>query len=1460
MKIKAQRKGDLAREVGIRGVRGQEGAIGMMTAFLMAVLVAVISAAAYTAISSAQRGGRTEDTRAQVDAAARAGLDWTRLRALKGLCDASATFSGTSAIPAWPSLTVKTTCAKDGTGNSSYKLTSIACTQATCPGAAPLPSGYAEKRLEARVGLAADQTARHKDAALEWMRSAGPVRLFDFEENSVSSVVHDKRPDGKTVIDLRYDVAEGATAFADSSSTPKTVTSNGALGTDAVFALGGGAVELDGTSASISVAGHSDLYVPPEADFTFETWIYPRTKTGTQGLAYAGSGKFGVRVIGGVVYAGPYGGTAILNSSTLLKASSWNLISVVRQDGHLRIYINGAMATAPVAWSGEVDWTGGVTIGAEPSAYTDGYLDSTSLVVGRATRVDDFALPPSDVASLKRVMRLGCETATGGTSGTGESGYGASFLDHDSSPWRNPVTVVPTAAGDTSTIFPQPVGTYVGYGSRQACIMSSATYGAGYFKVGGTASSKAFGTGDFTVDGNVLHSSSTSSPYFMVGNWGGAGIGGWRVNKYGNFLQVQVIDGTSSTVQTFTGTRTISANTNIHWAVVRKNGRLKTFINGIADLDVALTANILSPMTETWVGVSPQLDSYKLVTVYLDEVGILVGKSVWTKAFAVPEAADRDSYFGDTLKIGFDGSIDDQSNNPRAITNQGVSLGSGSGAAVGTGYGIFGGGRLTVPANKSLEIRRGAFNVSLWVKFAASDMGREVCPIDGGAGGILLCKTANDKWVFGRNGGTMSAEFDGFIKAGVWSQLQVERNNSIVLVYVDGMVLTTASQLGGTNYYYSSTYASIGSRVDGSSALQGAMDEIEITKGRSFRPIAAPYVFPIRGNAFAAERETLLMHFDELATSQTASIVDSSIYARASGSCTSAVCKDEGGEAVFGRSRYSAYNQVGGALPEHMLDKVDFTVDFRTKIGAANQYNALDWGGAVTYAGRLTFNTDGSGLFAGNAASPGTYVSCPAGTFVAGKWMHVAVSVQGNNAYMFKDGKLCGSVSGFTRATYSAGTGITPYVRTPTGSYTYIDEFRILRGRGMWNADFTPPAAPYNGDGTWTASHVLEKIYGDHAAVTGTATPWTDDLGTKGVELPPGAFGRFGPVTSDDLGSAGGTLAVMANPPAASVTGSANTRMLSLSSDRTAASNLLAILRGDAEQTFAGGAGDSTGQWNSVQSGAAAMTRDTWGIFGFSAGSSGTGSLIKDGTTTNTGTVWSPAAVTRTFGTFGADAFGGSGFPATYGVAAVYGKVLAAADWDGIKSGWETGKLPDELKFRSADSTMADKVGNVVAATDVTADANGRSIGPVWVFPGTTGQTVSSTSDKFPAGTGDWEAEALLLPDELPLSKDGAEVLAYGDISVRLLSDGSAAIYSSGTRVSKTGAAVRPGVPVRLHVGRKGGYLQYGIGRVTGASLSDSVNMTGNTLYIGRDLGTTGTKSYKGLARDVRLFVGKHPD
>ena len=1439
---------------------GQRGAIGLTTAFMVMILVAIVTAGAFVTMGSAQRGGKTEAQRSRVDAAAQAGLDWARLRALSGKCDSAATFSGSSALPGFEDLTVKTSCSADGTGTASFKLTSIACTQSVCPGTVPLPTGYAEKKLETRVGTATDQSRKYKTAAIEWLRAAGPTRLFDFEENSVAQVVHDKRPDGKTVLDLRYDVAEGAAVFPDSSPNPKTVTSNGATGTDAVFALGGGAVELDGTSASVSVAGHPDLYVPAEADFTFETWVFPRTKTGTQGLAYAGTGKFGVRVIGGVVYAGPYGGTAILNSATLLKASSWNLVSVVRQDGHLRIYINGTMATAPVAWSGDVDWTGGVTVGAEPGAYTDGYLDSTSLVVGRATRVDDFVPQPSDVASTKRVMRLGCEASANGST-AGESGFGASFLDHDSSPWRNSVTVVPTAAGDANTIYPQPgSGPYVGYGSHEYCVMSSPSYGAGYFKIGGTASSKAFGTGDFTVDGNILHANNTAAPYFIVGNWGGAGVGGWRVDKYGNYLRVQVIDGASTSVQTFTGTRVIGWNASIHFAVVRNNGRLKTFINGVADLDVPMTANIINPKPETWVGRSPQLDSYTGLTVFLDEVGILAGKAVWTKAFAAPEAADRDAYFGDTLRIGFEGSISDQSNSPRSISNQGVTLGTGGGAAVGAGYGIFNGGHLSLPANKSLEIRRGDFNVSLWVKFASGDMGREVCLIDAGAGGMLLCKTANDRWVFGRNGGTMSAESNNGVKAGVWTQVQFDRSYFNVYAYVDGTALGTSSLAGYANYYSSNVTATIGSRVSGGSALQGAMDEIEITNGRSLKPNAAPWWAPVRGNAFANERELLLLHFDELSTSQTAPIADSSVYGQTTlGSCSTLACRNEGGEAVFGRSKYGNYNLVGSNMNEYMFDKVDFTVDFRTMLPTAPSSSYMPvyvGGGPYSYAWSVTFNPDGSGKFVGNGASPGNFVQCPAGTFVAGKWMHVAVSVQGNNAYMFKDGKLCGSVTGFTRPTYVA-SALNMGIQTPSG-YVYLDEMRILRGRGMWNADFIPPTAPYNGDGTWATMTSVEKMVGNHADVSGSPTMWTDNQGIKGMELPSGTFGRFGPVSGDDLGGAGGTVVALTNPTADAVSGAAQTRLVSLTSTRIGSSDIFALLRGDAVQTFAGASGNSAGQWNSVQSSAAQLTRDTWGMYSGGVSSAGAGSIRKDGDENATGAVWAPAMTTRTFATFGADPSGGNPFPSTLAGVALFPRTLSAVEWDGVKTGWNTGALPTELVFRSADSTVSDLVGNPVSSSGVTADATGRSVGAAWVFSGVSGQGVSASAASLSAALKDWEAEATIVPDELPGAKDGAPVLDYGAVSVRLLSDGSAALYVSGARVVKTGRTA-PGMPVRVHVGRKAGYLQIGLGRNLSTVVADSTNVTGAVLTIGGAAGT-GTSPYKGALRDVRLFVGKHPD
>lgn len=124
-------------------MKKQKGTAAVL-ALVTLVLMLGTAGALFAVVTGSVSRGYSAETAAGVESAAQAGLDWGRLRVRRGYCDGEAVFSGASALPPFPDLTVRVSCVAAGTG---FEVTSYACTQAACPGTVPLPQGYSERRL-----------------------------------------------------------------------------------------------------------------------------------------------------------------------------------------------------------------------------------------------------------------------------------------------------------------------------------------------------------------------------------------------------------------------------------------------------------------------------------------------------------------------------------------------------------------------------------------------------------------------------------------------------------------------------------------------------------------------------------------------------------------------------------------------------------------------------------------------------------------------------------------------------------------------------------------------------------------------------------------------------------------------------------------------------------------------------------------------------------------------------------------------------------------------------------------------------------------------------------------------------------------------------------------------------------------------------------------------------------------
>lgn len=99
------------------------------------------------------------------------------------------------------------------------------------------------------------------------------------------------------------------------------------------------------------------------------------------------------------------------------------------------------------------------------------------------------------------------------------------------------------------------------------------------------------------------------------------------------------------------------------------------------------------------------------------------------------------------------------------------------------------------------------------------------------------------------------------------------------------------------------------------------------------------------------------------------------------------------------------------------------------------------------------------------------------GAFPVGQWVHVAITRDGSDWRIFRDGQLVANASSSADATDSTSNryiGGEPSSVVQEYFSGYIDEFRVSKGVARWTNTFTPPTAAY---GSTPAPAITSPVY-----------------------------------------------------------------------------------------------------------------------------------------------------------------------------------------------------------------------------------------------------------------------------------------------------------------------------------------------------------------------------------------------
>lgn len=423
--------------------------------------------------------------------------------------------------------------------------------------------------------------------------------------------------------------ANGSTTFIDSSSHGHTVTANGDAEISTTQSkFGGASMYFDGSGDYID-CGTDSSYAMGSGDFTIEGWFY---YLGTGNLyPTIISNNFGSWTTGAISFHTDHtshqdkmslwaydhsNSTPIGVSTTSIIYNQWHHFAIVRSGTVLRLAYNGQIeATTTISASLEFNFDlsslliGGGNWGG-PNGYFNGYIDDLRITKGVARYTSNFTPPtaelpdPSDPDFGSVSLLLHGDGTNGSTT----------FIDSS----NNSHTVTPAGNAQIST--------------TQSKFGGASMYfdGTGDYLTLANDASFVFGTGDFTVEMWVYHTSQNSLKIYYDGrpaSTNGAYVTLYRRSSNELALYVNYAD-------RVVGTTSILQNAWYHIAVCRESSSTKLFLNGIQEGSTFTdTTNYLGGTSRPVIGAEGFSPSNLQMQGYIDDLRVTKGVARYTSNF-----------------------------------------------------------------------------------------------------------------------------------------------------------------------------------------------------------------------------------------------------------------------------------------------------------------------------------------------------------------------------------------------------------------------------------------------------------------------------------------------------------------------------------------------------------------------------------------------------------------------------------------------------------------------------------------------------------------------------------------------------------------------------------------------------------------------------------------------------------
>ena len=849
------------------------------------------------------------------------------------------------------------------------------------------------------------------------------------------------------------------------------------------------------------------------ANFTVEAWVYPidagRTNDAlkygeliTQGVSGSNTNFWGFYfLISGGVITGAYidvgAATAASFTGLSISLNAWHHIAWVRNGSTITLYVDGVSVGTPVTYATSLTYnaSGSVNIarsvfGGAFENWLKGYVSNLRVVNGTAVYTAAFTPSTQQLTAIANTVLLTCQSS----SIIDNSVYNSTITNNGTVTVQNPILL-----GTVQKQYPD--GSLQTLGDIDEYTIPNSRYcvgfnGAQYLAVPtytGTTTATDFGTGAFTIEGWFYYTNAAvTNEIFCWRNYASSAFDGQFAVYLATANKLSFSDGTTVT----TGTTTLSANTWYHVAIVRISTTLYWYVNGVLDASAAYSTNIVN--RHFIIGnIDGGFTGYNF-NGFISNVRIVKGIAVYTAAFT-PPTSPLQAINGTSLLTCQNPTIIDNSLNNFSITNSGTAVTTNIPTNFYSTLFVSSSSQYLTTATASIssyDFSNGNYTIEFWMNpgtFATETAILCAGPSTSGAlnrGWALELHNGTSAGLWFYQAGVVTSWTNiGSYTANVWQHIAIVRNGTTILAYVNGVSVGTTSAGTSTQTAFSAgDIFFIGALQTGANAgrffYNGSMSNLRIVKGYAL----------YQSNFTPPKKKLSAIAGTSLLTCQSATIIDNSTNALTITNNGTATVKAPQYTNLTAVQQSNGVYQIAGEFDEYsgINDNPNYALTFNgtsqyltlTSNAAfalgTNNFTIEFWINLTTTPGivnavydnrpastqgvypHLYLTTDRTIRFFVSSADRITSSAMTLNT-----WYHVAIVRNSKVTTMYLNGVQTGSTYADTNSYLQNGTIIGGSYGGGAGPISnffsgYLSNLRVVNGRAIYVANFTPPISPLN--------------------------------------------------------------------------------------------------------------------------------------------------------------------------------------------------------------------------------------------------------------------------------------------------------------------------------------------------------------------------------------------------------------